>query len=99
MSEPQTAQEKHLAYQRSLSRVVGEACDKFFERKGITKNKSWKEQNDLHFKKGKRKWLTINDLRGGVCRAAVTRWCSTSYEAKVCTPFRACQEKNDTKKK
>tara|TARA_R100000781_G_scaffold104017_1_gene67716 strand:+ start:587 stop:754 length:168 start_codon:yes stop_codon:yes gene_type:complete len=55
MSEPQTAQEKHLAYQRSLSRVVGEACDKFFERKGITKNKSWKEQNDLHFKKGKRK--------------------------------------------
>ena len=46
-----TAQEKQIQYQRGLSRIVGEACDKFFERKGIAKSKSWKEQNNDHFKR------------------------------------------------
>ena len=30
---------------RGLSRVVGEACDKYFIRKGIPLNKSWKDQH------------------------------------------------------
>ncbi len=53
MKEQQTTQEKHLAYQRSLSRVVGEACDKWLDKKGL-KTKSWKDQNDNHFKRNKK---------------------------------------------
>lgn len=40
-----TIQEKHMNYMRGLSRVVGEACDKYFIRKGIPLNKSWKDQH------------------------------------------------------
>jgi hypothetical protein len=36
-----TIQEKHMNYMRGLSRVVGEACDKYFERKGIARPLSW----------------------------------------------------------
>ncbi len=85
MSEPQTAQEKHLAYQRSLSRIVGEACDKWLDKKGL-KTKSWKDQNDNHFKKLKKPWqrncLSINDLGGRGPRRRVTRWRLTTYKAK-----------------
>ena len=50
-----TTQEKQIQYQRGLSRIVGEACEKFFERKGIAKTKSWKDQNNDHFKRKKTK--------------------------------------------
>ena len=36
-----TIQEKHMNYMRGLSRVVGEACDRYFERKGIARPLSW----------------------------------------------------------
>ena len=36
-----TIQEKHMNYMRGLSRVVGEACDRYFERKGMPKVLSW----------------------------------------------------------
>ena len=36
-----TIQEKHMNYMRGLSRVVGEACDRYFERKGMPTALSW----------------------------------------------------------
>jgi len=36
-----TIQEKHMSYMRGLSRIVGEACDRYFERKGMPKVLSW----------------------------------------------------------
>ncbi len=37
----ESIQEKHMNYMRGLSTVVGEACDKYFERKGMPKVLSW----------------------------------------------------------
>jgi len=51
--EEKTEQQKHLDYQKSLSRIVGEACDRWLDKKGL-KTKSWKDQNDNHFKKLKK---------------------------------------------
>lgn len=41
-----TMEERRIAYSKNLSRVVGEACDRFFERKGMPKTMGWKEQHE-----------------------------------------------------
>ena len=40
-----TMEERRIAYSKNLSRVVGEACDRFFDRKGMPRAMSWKEQH------------------------------------------------------
>lgn len=46
-----TIQEKHMNYMRGLSTVVGEACDKYFKRKGMPTSLSWAEQVKQQAKK------------------------------------------------
>ena len=49
--EPETIQEKHMNYMRGLSTVVGEACDRYFKRKGMPTSLSWAAQVNQQAKK------------------------------------------------
>ena len=42
--------DRQMQYITHLSKSVGEACDRWLERRGM-KGKSWKKQNDEMFKK------------------------------------------------
>ena len=46
-----TIQEKHMNYMRGLSTVVGEACDRYFKRKGMPTSLSWAAQVNQQAKK------------------------------------------------
>tara|TARA_R100001460_G_scaffold65635_1_gene105972 strand:+ start:673 stop:894 length:222 start_codon:yes stop_codon:yes gene_type:complete len=50
-----TIQEKHMNYMRGLSRVVGEACDRYFERKGMPTALSWSAKAKQEREKRKQK--------------------------------------------
>ena len=47
----ESIQEKHMSYMRGLSTVVGEACDRFFKRKGMPTSLSWAAQVKQQAKK------------------------------------------------
>tara|TARA_Y100000592_G_scaffold59175_1_gene92623 strand:+ start:329 stop:571 length:243 start_codon:yes stop_codon:yes gene_type:complete len=51
----ESIQEKHMSYMRGLSTVVGEACDRYFERKGMKKALSWSAQAKEEKEKRKQK--------------------------------------------
>jgi len=45
---------EHEDYMTNLSKVVGEACDRWLARRGFVK-KGWKQQNNEFFVKNKKK--------------------------------------------
>ena len=47
----ESIQEKHINYMRGLSTVVGEACDRYFKRKGMPTSLSWAAQVKQQAKK------------------------------------------------
>ncbi len=50
MREQEEQSDKEMRYITNLSKSVGNACDKWLAAKGL-KGKSWKQQNDDHFKR------------------------------------------------
>jgi len=50
MREQEKQSDKEMRYITNLSKSVGKACDKWLAEKGL-KGKSWKQQNNDHFKR------------------------------------------------
>ena len=49
-NKQQVHSDRETQYITHLSKSVGEACDRWLDKKGL-KGKSWKQQNDQHFKR------------------------------------------------
>ena len=45
--------DREMRYITNLSKSVGEACDRWLEKRGM-KGKGWRQQNDDHFKRNAR---------------------------------------------
>jgi hypothetical protein len=45
-----THSDREMRYITNLSKSVGEACDRWLEKRGM-KGKAWRQQNDDHFKR------------------------------------------------